>query len=235
MQALKEVEKTFEIVDNPVSLTSNELSCSDGALLISEVMSECNRIIQERLLQASNTANPEFDVLSDLDAQVRKYVTADSDVGQLFIAAIDNTRTSYSKAANECAQEQNRLWVKLMKSLRTEFVDMTELVESTLPEKAIKAVRQIVFENSRRLSNAIEALDEPPATPLQPLKATKTIAKPINKFEAVKPVSPNRLASCGRPGSAYSVGRSKDNSYAKAFARHLDDPRQSHMVKGLFQ
>jgi hypothetical protein len=234
MQALKEVEKTFEIVDNPVSLTSTELSCSDGALLISEVMSECNRIIQERLLAASTVAKPELEVLADLDTQVRKYVTTDSDVGQLFVVAIENTRVAHLKTVNECVHQQKRQWVKLLKSLRTEFTEMTELVESSLPEKAVKAVRQIVFENIRRLGTAIEAC-EASATPLKPSKSTKIVAKPISKFEAVVPVSPNRITGSSRPGSAYSVGRSKDNSYAKAFARQLDDPRQSHVVKGLFQ
>jgi hypothetical protein len=234
MQALREIEKTFQIVDNPVTLTSTELSCSDGALLISEVMSECNKIILERLSAASITAQPESEVLSDLEAQVRKYVTVDSDVGQLFIVAIENARVAYSKEAHECVQQQKRQWVKIVKSLRAEFEDMTDLVESSLPDKAVKAVKQIVFENNRRLVSAIEAC-EASAHPMKPIKSSKTAVKPISKFEAVVPVSPNKPAGFSRPGSAYSVGRNKDNSYAKTFARQLDDSRQSHVVKGLFQ
>jgi len=234
IQALKEVEKTFEIIEQPVSLTSSELSCSDSALLISEVMSECNRIIQERLSAASVNSNPEFQVLDDLDAQVRKYVTAESEVGKLFAVSIENARTAYSKAVNQCNQQQRHQWIKQVKSLREEFTNMTDLVESTLPEKAVKAVRQIVFENNRRLCAAIDS-SEPRTTPSKLTKSsTKMATKPISKFEAVAPVSPSKIAGTGRPGSAYSAGRGKDNSYAKSFAKHMDDSRQGHVVKGLF-
>jgi hypothetical protein len=233
MQALKEVEKTFEIIERPVSLTSTELSCSDSALLISEVMSECNRMIKERLSADSNTTKTQLDVLSGLDEQVRKHVTADSDVGKLFAAAIENVRVSYLSAVNESVQQQKRHWVKLVKALRAEFTDMVELVESTLPEKAVKAVRQIVHESNRRLCSVFED-NELLATPSKPVKSARVPVKPASKFEAVVPVSPTRLSTSGRSGSAYSVGKSKDNSYAKAFARQLDDSRHGHL-KGLLQ
>ena len=234
MQALKEVEKMFEIIERPVSLTSTEMSCSDCALLISEVMSECNRMIHAKLLSCSNNAKPELELLAGLDDQVRKHVTADSDVGKLFAAAIENARASHLTSLSDCAQQQRRHWVKLVKALRAEFTGMAELVESTLPEKAVKAVRQIVLENNRRLCCAID-FSELPATPLKLNKSTKIASKPSSKFEAVVPVSPTRLSASGRPGSAYSVGRSKDNSYARAFARQLDDSRQGQLVRGPFQ
>lgn len=234
-QALKEVEKTFEIIERPVSLTSSELSCSDSALLISEVMSECNRIIQERLSAASVNSKPEFQVLDDLDAQVCKYVTAESDVGKLFAVAIENARIAYLKAVNQCNQQQRQLWIKQVKSLREEFTNMTDLVESnSMPEKAVKAVRQIVFENNRRLCAAIDS-SELRTTPSKLTKSsTKMTTKPMSKFEAIAPVSPSKIAGTGRPGSAFSAGRGKDNSYAKSFAKHMDDSRQAHVVKGLF-
>ncbi len=234
IQALKEVEKTFEIIERPVSLTSSELSCSDSALLISEVMSECNRIIQERLSAASVNSKPEFQVLDDLDAQVRKYVTAESDVGKLFAVAIENARNDYLKAVNQCNQQQRQQWIRQVKSLREEFMNMTDLVESSLPEKAVKAVKQIVLENNRRLCAAIDP-SELRTTPSKLTKSsTKMTTRPMSKFEAVAPVSPSKIAGTGRPGSAYSAGRAKDNSYAKSFAKHMDDSRQGHVVKGLF-
>ncbi len=233
MRALKEVEKTFEIIEGPVSLTSSELSCSDCALLISEVMSECNRMIKERLLAASNTKS-ELELLSGLDDQVRKHVTADSEVGQLFAATIENARVAHLAAVNESNLQQRCHWLKLVKSLRANFMDMVDLVESTLPEKAVKAVKQVVFEVNRMLGNAIE-VKESSGTPSKPVNVIKANAKLASKFEAVVPLSPCRLPNCGRPGSAYSIGRSKDNSYAKAFARQLDDSRQGRVAKGLFQ
>jgi hypothetical protein len=234
MQALKEVEKTFEIIERPVSLTSTELSCSDSALLISEVMSECNRMIKEKLLEASNSTKSELDVLSGLDDQVRKYVTSDSDVGKLFSTSIESARVAHLAFVSDSVQQQRRNWVKVVKALRAEFTDMVELVETTLPAKAVKAVRQIVFESNRRLCNAVEASDLS-GTPLKPTKSVKITAKPASKFEAVVPVSPNKLSGSGRPSSAYSLAKNKDNSYAKVFARQLDDSRQGQIVKGSFQ
>jgi hypothetical protein len=237
MQALREVEKTFEIIEKPVSLASTELSSADSALLISEVMSECNSILRDRLSAVCNMSQPELAVLAGLDAHLQKYVTVDSDVGKLFTVSIENARVAYLAAVHECVQQQKRQWAKHVKALRAEFSDISALMDSTMPEKAVKAVKQIVSESNRRLCNAIGASDLS-GSPSKPAKSAKVALRSIGKFEAVAPVSPTKLAGTGRPGSAYSsgAGRSKENSYAKAFAKQLGDSRQGHVAtKGLFQ
>ena len=233
MQALREIEKTFEIIEKPVSLASTELSSADSALLISEVMTECNSIIRTRLSAASNISQPELAVLAGLDANVQKYVTVDSEVGKLFSAAIEKSRVAYLAAVHECVQQQRRQWAKHVKALRAEFSDISALMDASMPEKAVKAVKQIVSESNRRLCCAIDA-SELFGSPSKPIKSAKAAVPALGKFEAVAPVSPTKLTGTGRPGSAYSTGRSKENSYAKAFAKQMDDTRHGHLTKSLF-
>jgi hypothetical protein len=203
--------------------------------LLKEVMSECNRIIQQKLSFALLTAKPEMKVLALVDDQVQKYVSPDSEVGKLFLSMTENARVSYSAALNECVQQQKRQWVKLLKSLQSEFKGMAELCESTQPDKAAKAIRQITADTNILLCRAITSGEKSDSTPSKPIKSCQFAEKSIGKFEAVVPASPAKQYGPGRPGSSSSASRNKDNSYAKVFARQLDDSRNSYSTSGLFR